>query len=406
VPIPLKSGALALFAVVVCSPLAAEDWSRFRGNDGSGISGLEGLPTSWSDSDYAWKIELPGVGHAAPIVHGDRLFVTSAVEEGAVRSLHCLDANTGKEFWTRTIGLDRSHKHQKNSWASSTPCTDGERVYVVFADVENYTLAAYDYDGELVWRRRLGEFRSQHGQGVSPILFEDLVILTNDQRGPSSIMAFDKGTGDVRWSTLRAIREASYATPTITEVNGEARLICASGASGISSLDPRTGQVLWSSEPFPLRTVASVVVGEGVAIASCGQGGSGGVLQRAVDLETGELKWERKRELPYVPTPIVYEGHLYVWADNGIVACANLETGETIWRERASGETSGSPVCVDGKLYCIGEQGDVTVVAAKPTFEPLGSTSLGEASHSTPAVGNGRLYLRTYSHLACLPASK
>jgi outer membrane protein assembly factor BamB len=403
--VPYRRLQFACLLALLCTPLSAADWTRFRGDDGTGISDLKGLPTSWSESDYDWRIELPGVGHAAPIVFGERLFVTSAVEEGAVRSLHCLNASTGEALWTRTIGLDRSHKHLKNSWATSTPCTDGERVYVVFADVENYTLAAYDYDGELVWRRRLGAFRSQHGQGVSPILFEDLVILANDQRGPSSVMAFDKETGDVRWSTLRAIRETAYSTPTITEVNGEPRLICASGASGLSSLDPRTGRVLWSSGEFPLRSVASPVVGGGVAIASCGQGGRGGVLQRAVDLETGAVKWERSRELPYVPTPIVYDGYLFEWGDNGIVACADLATGETVWKERVGGDNySGSPVCVDGKLYCISERGEVTVVAARPKFELLGQNSLGESSHSTPAVGNGRLYLRTYSHLVSLPA--
>lgn len=395
-----------LLVLLACHVLPAEDWSRFRGPNGTGVSDLQGLPTAWSQADYAWNIELPGIGHAAPIVQGDKLFVTTAVEEGAVRFLYCLDAESGKERWVRTIGLDRSHKHAKNSWASSTPCADDQRVYVVFADVENYTLAAYDHEGELVWRRRLGSFESQHGQGVSPILFEDLVILPNDQKGPSSIFAFDKRTGELRWSTLRNVRRTSYATPTIVDVDGEPRLICVSGASGVSSLDPRTGRVLWSTEEFPLRTVASPVVVDGIVIASCGQGGRGGVLQRGVDVRTGEVKWERSRELPYVPTPIVHGGLLFDWTDKGVVACVDPADGETVWKERVGGDFSGSPVCIDGKLYCVSERGEVVVVGAKDEFELLGRTSLDDSCHSTPTVAKGRLYLRTYHRLACLSAGR
>ncbi len=396
---------LLVFAFAT-SAAVGEDWSRFRGPNGTGTSDLKGLPTAWSASDYDWNVELPGIGHAAPIVVGDRLFVTSAEEEGALRYLFCLDVESGEPRWVRTIGLDRSHKHAKNSWASSTPCADEERVYVVFADVANYTMAAYDHDGELVWRKRLGRFESQHGQGVSPILFEDLVILPNDQKGASSVFALDKRTGDVRWSILRHVRRTSYATPMLTEVDGEPRLICVSGASGVSSIDPRTGKVFWSTDEFPLRTVASPVRVGDLVVASCGQGGRGGVLQRGVDVRTGKVVWERERELPYVPTPIVRGKYLYNWTDKGVVACVDGTNGETVWKERVGGDYSGSPVCVDDKLYAVSERGEVVVVAAKPEFESLGTTSLGDNCHSTPAVANGRLFLRTYYRLASLPAQK
>lgn len=389
----------------------AENWARFRGDNGSGKSELKGVPTTWSPGDFAWNVELPGVGHAAPIVWGKKLFTTSAIDEGAERLLLCLDADDGKTLWSRRIAMNRSRKHAKSSWASSTPCTDGETVYVAFADKENNLLAAYDMDGELRWRRNLGDYESQHGLGVSPILFKDMVILANDQRGPSSIIAVDKHTGRTRWSVLRKFREAAYSTPIIITPKGrDPQLITVSGAGGVSGLDPHTGRAIWWTDEFPLRTVASPVYAGGLVFASCGQGGRYGVLLRAVD-PTGEgnvtkthVRYERTRTLPYVPTPIVYNGHLYLWNDEGTAACVEIATGENVWQKRIGGSYSGSPVLIDGKLYCVSEEGTVVVLAASPEFKIFGRTKLGDDSHSTPAVANGCLYLRTFHRLMCLRA--
>lgn len=400
--------------LVACvRPAQAENWPRFRGENGTGVSRDKGIPVTWSEGDYAFNVDIPGVGHAAPIVWENRLFVTSALDQGAVRELLCLDAATGRAIWSRSVGFNKSHKHAKNSWASSTPATDGKRVYVAFGDVENHTLSAYDFDGGLVWRRSLGTFESQHGQGVSPIVHDGLVILTNDQDGPSSIVAFDAETGDTRWSILRSIGVVSYATPMVHKrSDGTTQLVCVSGAAGITGHDPATGRMLWETDGFPLRTVASPVLADGLVIASCGQGGAGGVLLRAVDpngtgkVQATHVKYERKTQLPYVPTPIAWEGHLYFWNDNGVVCCVEAKTGENVWVKRIGGNYSGSPVCIDGKLYGVSEDGKVTVLAASTEFKDFGTTELNDPSHSTPAVANGRLYLRTYHRLMCLPAKK
>ncbi len=416
--LPNRFGLMALMVGIMMFTIPAqsaqaENWGRFRGENGTGVSPLKGLPTTWSPGDYAWNIELPGVGHSAPVIWGDHLFVTSAVDEGAGRHLFCIDANDGTRKWDQAIGMNRSHKHAKSSWASSTPATDGERVYVAFADKENHLLAAYSFEGELLWRRNLGSYESQHGQGVSPIIFENLVILPNDQRGPSSVMAFDKATGHTVWSVLRKFREAAYSTPIIVQEEGQdPQLILVSGINGVSSLDPYTGRRNWHTREFPLRTVASPVYGEGLVIASCGQGGRYGVLLRAIDpsgsgdVTDTHIKWERTKELPYVPTPIVYGKHLYLWNDNGTASCVEIATGKNVWTKRIGGNYSGSPVCVDGKLYCVSESGDVVVIAASPEYERFGKVSLGDPSHSTPAVANGALYLRTYHRLMCLRAEK
>ncbi|MBW3542035.1 MAG: PQQ-like beta-propeller repeat protein, partial [Planctomycetes bacterium] len=246
----------AVLAAAWSAAAAGDNWPRFRGEDGSGVVEQKGLPVTWSASDYAWNIELPGVGHASPVIWDEKLFITSSLGEGSeggeIRLLFCLDAATGKEQWSRSIGTSSTHRHLKNSWASSTPAVDGERVYVAFADEENFYLSAYDFDGELVWRRNLGPFQSQHGLGVSPIVFEELVIIPNDQDGPSSVVAFDRRTGRTVWSTLRVFNTASYATPlVIRHEGGPPQLICSAGSLGISSLNPHTGRTNWATGPLP-----------------------------------------------------------------------------------------------------------------------------------------------------------
>lgn len=417
-----------LFLLLSCAAFRAAsaadgdppNWARFRGPQGSGHSSETGFPATWTVEDYAWTTMLPGEGHSSPVVWGDHLFVTAAEGEGAVRHVLCLDPATGEIRWTRSIGMNRNHKHLKSSWASSTPATDGRRVYVAFADAEHYNLQAYDFEGNLVWRRNFGRFESQHGQGTSPIVYRGLVILPNDQDGPSSLVAVDAATGRTVWSVLRAGREVAYPTPLVLEQDGkEPQLICASGASGITSHDPLTGALKWTTGPFPLRTVASPVVGEGLVVGSCGVGGSLGVLLQAFSLEAlesggsgeapaspGLVRFERRRELPYVPTPVIHEGHLYLWNDNGTAACVRLSDGETVWTKRIGGTYSGSPVCVDGKLYCISESGEVAVIAASPEYELLGKSPLGAGSHSTPAIAGGRMFLRSFNRLCCLPARR
>lgn len=398
--------------LVSAAPAGAENWPRFRGENGTGTSDLKGLPTNWSPGDYDWTVELPGVGHSSPIIWGDKLFITSAVDEGAVRYLFCLDATTGDQIWSTATGFSRSHKHAKSSWASGTPATDGERVYVAFADKENYTLTAYDFDGNLVWRRNLGNFESQHGHGVSPIVYKDMVILANDQDGSSSVVAFDAKTGQTRWSTLRGIRETAYSTPFILELPGEEpQLICASGATGISSLDPDTGFLNWQTGALPLRTVASPFYGGGLIFASCGAGKTGGVLLIGVDPTNpgspSDQQFSYKRErrgVPYVPTSFVRDGYLYLLRDDGIATCVDLQSRKDVWTQRLGGDYSSSPICVDGKIYVLSEQGDAVVYAASPEFELLGRVPLGEGSHATPAVANDRLYLRTFSRLMALKA--
>ncbi|MFK7821126.1 MAG: PQQ-binding-like beta-propeller repeat protein [Planctomycetaceae bacterium] len=408
----LATAAFATLLVLFSATVFAQDnWPRFRGLNGVGTSDQKGFPTKWTADDYAWNIKLPGKGHSSPVIWGDNVFLTSAVPSGenSERLVLCLDADSGATKWKRNVGLAASHLHKKNSWASGSPATDGQMLFVAFADTQQHKLVAFDFNGKSVWTCDLGEFQSQHGQGSSPIVVDDLVILPNDQMGPSEIVAVHKATGEIAWRTERAIRKTSYATPMIFDGKSGRQLICVSGANGICGLDIRTGEMKWQTEAFPMRTVASPILAGGLVFASCGSGGQGKLMfgvDPEADKSSDRVRIRRQRTLPYVPTPIEHDGRLYLWTDRGVVVCLNANDGSEVWAGRVRGNFSGSPICIDGKLYCMSEAGDVVVLEAGMKFNLLGRTSLGGASYATPAVAGGRLYLRTFDRLMCLAAKK
>ncbi|MEZ6056040.1 MAG: PQQ-binding-like beta-propeller repeat protein [Planctomycetaceae bacterium] len=387
----------------------AETWPRFRGHNGEARSDLKGVPSKWSDKDYEWVVEIPGKGHSSPVVWKDKLFVMSGQEDG-IRTLYCFNSFTGERLWSDPLKLDANHLHLKNSYGSGTPAVDDERVYCSTADESHYVVSAYTHSGEKVWNVDLGPFTSEHGQGVSPIIHGELLIVSNDQKGPSSLVALNRKTGEQVWKTERAFRRASYATPFVLEQEGKSpQLICLCGNLGLTGHDLADGRELWTSGQLPMRTVASPVHGNGVVLAVCGAGGKGTMLvavdpNGSGDVSAKNIKYTLTKGLPYVPTPIVVGDYLFLWNDDGVVRCMEVATGSEVWTERVGGKFSGSPVLIDGRLFAISEDGVVSVIAASNKFELLGQSPLGDPSYATPAVANGRVYLRSFSKLACLKA--
>jgi len=401
--------ALLLALTILNKSLPAENWPRFRGENGSGLSSQAGIPVTWTDSDYAWKVELPNVGHSAPVIWEKSLFVTSATEGGGERFLHCLDADSGQQKWQVSVTLGESKKHLKNSWASSTPATDGQRVYAMFADNSKLMISAWNFDGQQVWTRDLGSYESEHNLGVSPIVQDGLLIVSNDQVGPSSLLALNPETGETVWAAERAAGKTSYSTPVIAPGKDSAlQIICISESNGITGTDLRTGKLNWQTEKLPMRTVGSPIVADGLVFATCGEGGNGkyfAAAQYDVDAaSSSRIIYERKTMLPYVPCLLAKDGLLFLWGDKGIMVCLDLLTGKEVWSERIDGQFSGSPICIEDRLYCITEDGIVVVLHAGPEFKELGRTPLGDDCHSTPAVANGHLYLRTFRHIFAIKA--
>ena len=388
---------------------SAENWPRFRGETGTGISAQSGIPVSWGAGDYAWTIDLPGVGHSAPVIWEKTLFVTSATEGGGTRYLHCLDADSGQQRWQTSVTLGESKKHLKNSWASSTPATDGQRVYVMFADNSKLTISAWNFEGKQVWTKDLGSYESEHNLGVSPLVQDGLLIVSNDQVGPSSLLALNPETGETVWTAERNPGKTSYSTPVIAPGKaGSLQILCISESNGITSTDLRTGKLNWQTPKLPMRTVASPIVADGLIFATCGEGGNGKYFAAAkIDPNADNatrIVYERKTMLPYVPCLVAKDGLLFLWGDKGIMVCLEIATGKEVWSERIDGQFSGSPICIEDRLYCVTEDGIVVVLHAGPEFRELGRTALGDDCHSTPAVANGHLYLRTFHKVFAVKA--
>ncbi|MBN78669.1 MAG: hypothetical protein CMJ70_00905 [Planctomycetaceae bacterium] len=389
-----------------------EQWPRFRGVAGAGVSSQKGLPVQWEQGDYEWKTALPGLGHGSPSVWDEHLFLVSAEADGKSRVLLDIDTTTGKIRWQRNFTGQSYEKHELNSFASATPATDGKYVVTLFASDQDFLVVAHDFTGQEIWKRDLGKFynRHSHGCGTSPILFEGQVIIANQQDGASSVVALDVATGKTRWKSERKVRLTAHSTPVVlARENQVPRLFFTNTGDGISSLDALTGKLLSRANVFNARCVGSPVVVDNVVVATCGGGGRGQFLAAIPvdgdgDLSVQEATWTRERNLPYVPTPLAYQGHLFLWGDNGVVVCLEAATGREIWTQRVGGIYSGSPVCIDGKLYCIARDGTVVVMVAGPKYELLGKTSLGDACHSTPAVAGGRMFIRGFKHLYCLRA--
>jgi len=409
----LSANRLALLLSICLAAAApqavAQDWTRFRGPNGIGVAHAPGLPLQWTLKDCLWRVELPGVGHSSPVIWGDRLFITSATEKDGLRTISCLRTADGRPIWRREFPMQTYQKSPNNSYASATPALDANHVYVTWSTPEQYlVLALKQSDGSEVWRRDLGPFDGEHGYGASPIVFDGLVILTNEQNGASSVVALDAVSGAERWKAPRRAEKAVYSTPCLFQSPGAPpQLIVTSLAHGVSSLDPRTGKSLWELPVFTYRVVGSPLVSGGLVFATSGGGGKGKPFvavrpgNPAKDTEP-EVVHSRPRPVPYVPTPVANGGLLFLFGDQGVVQCLDAATGSEHWKERVGGNYFGSPVRVDDRLYCISREGELVVLAAADKYELLARINLEEPSSSTPAVANGVMYLRTLSHVMAI----
>lgn len=402
----------------------AEDWPRFRGPDGAGIGRAPELPMPWTMSNQLWRAALPGSGHSSPVVVGPRLFVTCTEQATAKRMLLCLDAATGATNWMREFPSRTFQQNTDNSYASATPAADADGVVAVWTTPDEVLLVALDNAGHEIWRRPLGPFVCNHGSGSSPIIVGGLVVLNNDQDDPTAapqnyakpdaqktagksfVIALDRKTGEQRWRLERSSNQASFATPATrrTEAGG-LEIICASTAHGLTGVDAETGKVTWNGGgEFKKRCVGSPAFGAGVVVQTEGSGGMGARLVAVRPGSTTEIAYELQKPLPYVPSPLVVGDLLYLWGDNGQVACLRAATGEAIWRERVDGSFYGSPICVNGCILNITKTGDAILLGGGAAFEIVGKIPLGEKCFATPAVAGGRLFVRTFAHVIAFGA--
>jgi outer membrane protein assembly factor BamB len=391
---------------------AESNWPRFRGPNGTGVASPGGsVPVRWTDSGVLWKTRISGTGNSSPIVWGDRVFVQSAPADGSERILVCLDLSSGRVLWTSSRPGSSVHRHQRNTLASSTPATDGERVYAIFWTGTELWLEACDFGGKRIWERNLGAFAGEHGAGASPVVYRGTVIVNNAQDGVSNVVAVRASTGEVLWQVRHPALVACYSTPFLLERPGVPTELIVGSTAGFSGYDPETGNEWWhwkwQFSGDPLRTVASPVFGPEHLFLTSGDGG-GARHMVAVRLEgngattKASLAWESRRTFPYVPSMLVWEQYLYWVSDLGIAGCNDVKTGKNVWTERLGGNFTASPVLAGGNIYAVNEDGDISVFRADPHFELLGRNGIGELVRATPAVAGNRLLVRGSDHLFCI----
>ena len=409
--------------LVSISITAFADWPRFRGPNGAGVSDTTTIPTEWADEDYNWRTNLPGEGHGSPVVIGNNIFVLCGDPFTAARRIVCVNSEDGKIKWVKSFKSALHYIHRSNNYASSTPTADKDGVVTVWTTPKTFIVTALDNDGEQMWQRDLGEYKSAWGGCPSPIIVDDMVIIQNDQMNPqfmkdflpegtavteaghSYAIAMDRTTGETRWMTDRKSVIASYATPCVRELpNGEKELVFVGAYNGMTGIDVETGKVNWLAEDtFPNRTVMSPVIAGDLIVGTSGLRTIGDrmVAIRPPDdkNDTPEVAYRIKKSIPLVPTVVYKDGLLFLTCENGAVSCVDAATGEYYWRERTGGKFLGSPILVDDRLFCIDRRGDIFVLAAGKTFEILARNRLDDDSYATPAVANGTLYIRTTSEL-------
>jgi hypothetical protein len=384
----------------------AEEWPGWRGPRGDGTSSDTHLPTKWSATEnVAWKTPLPGTGHSSPAIWGDRIFLTSCREAEQERLLLCLDRKTGAVLWERVVVKSPlEKKHKLNSFASSTPATDGRHVWVSFFDRPRMRVYCYDLDGHLVWQQSPGEFHSVHGFCSSPVLYKDLVIVNGDQDAEAFLVALEKGTGKERWRANRPNRTRSYVVPIIANLAGRQQLVL-SGSKCVTSYNPDTGELLWIIDGPTEQFVASLVHLNGMLFLTAGfpeyhvlairPDGSGNVTKT-------HIAWRDTKGAGYVPSPVAYDRWFFLVNDGGVATCFEAATGKREWTKRLGHHHSASPVVANGLLYFPDDDGVTYVLKAGPALEVVSRNELGEECYASPAVAQGQLFLRTVKHLWCI----
>jgi outer membrane protein assembly factor BamB len=383
---------------------SSQEWPRFRGPNGSGVSPAKTIPTTWTEQDFNWKLPLPAAGHSSPVLWGTNLFITTGDDKARQVSVICVSATGGQVLWRKSFPFTPHPKNNLNTFASASPAVDQHRVYVCWSSPAHFTLMALTHAGQVVWEKDLGPFASQHGGGASPIVYQDKVVLGNEQDGEGFLIAVNAATGKTQWQNPRSSKETVYSTPCVyAPTNAPPALIFTSHSHGFCAIDPDSGKVLWElTDVFDKRVVSSPVLGSGLIFGACGSGGGANYLvavRPGSPVKKPEVAYTIRRSAPYVPTSVCVGDRLFLWGDNGMVTCVQAASGEVKWQERVGGTYFSSPLWVAGRLFGISAKGEVVVVEASDRFRVLARNPLGEVTHSTPAVAGGRMYIHTTKSL-------
>ncbi len=418
------------------------NWPSFRGPQASGIAEGQNLPEKWNGKtgeNILWRTPIPGLAHSSPVVWGNRIFVTSAVSSDPKATfrpglygdgdaskdrsqhrwmLYAIDKENGKIVWEKTAyqGEPLEKRHIKSTYANSTPATDGRIVVTWFGSQGVY---AYDFQGRLLWKVNLGRVDMgaydiptyEWGPASSPIIWNDLVIVQCDTQADSFLLALNAATGKTVWKTERD-ELPSWGTPTVMQTSAGPQLVT-NASNFIRAYDPRTGKELWRLGRSSKITAPTPVFADDLIVVASGRGperpifvvrptARGDVTLAEGKTSSEPIVWSRTGRGSYMPTPLIYNGILYVLGNNGLFDAYNLKTGEEVYRQRLPTVGSGysaSPVAADGKIYLSNEDGEMLVIGAGDKFTHLATNTMGELLMATPALSEGVMYVRTSNSL-------
>lgn len=409
-PILYRLGLILIFVSLSPSSGSAGDWTEFRGPDGQGHAPAGAWPLVWNESEnVTWKVPLPGVAWSSPVVVGNRIYLTTAVEVAPAEytlGATCLDRETGAVIWQKDVFEQQGpvQIHDKNSHASPTPLIENDRLYIHFGP---HGTACLSLDSDILWQTRELAYEPRHGNGGSPALVGDLLVICCDGMDQQYVVGLDKSTGDIRWRTDRNMNPTkgfSFSTPLIIDVNGSLQAVCP-GSEAVIAYDPASGAELWKVRyPEGYSVVPRPISGDGLVYVCSGYNtptlyaidptGSG-------DVTDTHVRWSTDRNMPHNPSPVYADGLLFTVSDGGVACCLDAQTGEVHWQERIGGNFSASPSLADGRLYLQDENGLCTVVAASAEFEELSSNALdpAERTFASYAFSDGAIFLRSEGHL-------
>ena len=441
----MQRGAMTLGTVAVLGLVAVsaqtregDDWPQWRGPLATGVAPAADPPLTWSETDNVrWKVPIPGNGSASPVVWRDRVFVLSAVPAGEgeggpgffarlrnrvvgttgtgdlfAYTILAIDRHSGSVDWERTAVIDQPHegRHNTNSWASASAVTDGEVVCAFFGSQGLY---CYDMGGQPLWERDFGDMRIRlgFGEGASPVLYGDVIIVIWDHQGPSFITALDKRTGVERWRVDRD-EETAWTTPLVVEHDGQAQVVT-SATDRIRSYSAETGALLWEGEGVTENAIPSPVAGDGIVYLMSGYRGNRlyavDVARARGDISGSDaIVWSHDRDTPYVPSPVLHDGILYFTKSNsGILSAHDAATGRRLYGpERLPGirEIYASPVVANDRLYITGRDGTTVVLATGPELLVLATNRLDDPIDASAAIVGDEIYVRSRQYLYCIAA--
>jgi outer membrane protein assembly factor BamB len=386
----------------------ATNWPCWRGPNGDGVADGRGLPTRWSKTkNIRWSVKLPGWGTSSPVVYGNRVFVTSHVKDRKSLLTLCFDRQTGKELWRHDFGFGVDQPtHKKSTLAVNTPAVTQDAVYVAFGNAD---IARYSHAGKLLWVNRymdrFGDPKMAWGYGVSPLVLDDSVLFPwNHHKGPCFLIGLDKKTGKIAWKKGRPIGTA-HATPLVVEHHGQKDILVA-GQNRLTAFAAQTHEELWrygkGAGPFNGEIISSPVYGDGMVFLQLWRGSKIHALRLTGKGKPPQAVWVSKKPGPVESSVLYYRGLLYAWMDNGVLVCRDGKTGEELYRKRLGGASNSSPAAGDGHIYLSDNDGKTFVVKAGKKFKLLETNRLGERISASPAVSGSWLIYRTDAHLYCI----